>query len=100
MRTTILIAALFSATAAPAIAADVAPAATRIHIADLDLASPSGKAMLDRRVGRALENVCGSYATVEADMQQQIQACRAATRAQIDRTLATLPAAPAAYAAR
>lgn len=60
---------------------------------DLDLSRPEDRARLDRRIGRALEAVCGSYATVEPDRMAEIDRCRSEaemrTRAQVARLVST-----------
>jgi len=91
MRTLIIAAALIG-TVITAPARAEAPA-YRLRVAGLDLASRAGKATLDHRIGRALEAVCGSYAIVAPADAGEIDQCRAATRAHIDRAIAALPAA-------
>ncbi|MES2043771.1 MAG: UrcA family protein [Pseudomonadota bacterium] len=97
MRHIVIASALLAAVAAAPAGADTP--VYRLHVADLDLASRDGRATLDHRIGRALEALCGSYATVAPADAGEIDQCRAATRARIDRALATLPGA-AALAAR
>jgi len=48
-----------------------------VRYADLDLSSPAGKRALDRRIARATETVCGSYAGAGDQEAREIQECRA-----------------------
>ena len=65
-RTTIVLAsaiAAFATLAAPAVAAPVNETVSiPISYADLNLASPEGAASLERRIRRAVTNICGSAA--------------------------------------
>lgn len=94
MRTPTFIAALLLSTAAASIAAVPALAqddlnVRTVRVADLDLASAAGQAQLDARIARAIEGVCGSYATTaEPTGQDRITACRKTTAASIARALA------------
>ncbi|MDO7841493.1 UrcA family protein [Sphingomonas immobilis] len=90
-------------TAAPAFAAPQEGAAT-VRYADLDLSTAAGVATLHRRVGAALETVCGSYAgatssawSAEADAIKQ---CRADARSKADQQVAAIVAAKVQVAAR
>jgi UrcA family protein len=69
---TIATAAIVAFTAAPAIAGPVA-----VRHADLDLAKPADRAVLDRRIARAVEAVCGSYFQATPEEERDITACRA-----------------------
>ena len=92
MRTTIMIAATLlvsAAAAAPAFAAQD-DTVRLVHTADLNLASAPGQAALRTRIGRAIESLCGSYATVERGSEDSITACRTEAKANIDRQLAAL----------
>ncbi len=96
-----LVAALLFSTVAAAPAFAQGDINTRtVHVADLDLATPRGKAVLRDRVGRALEGVCGSYATVEPSQQDAITACRAAATAEIAAQMAARNSATALASAK
>jgi len=84
-------AALSVAAAMPAFAQAV-PASRTIGYTDLDLASHKGRAAMDRRIGAAIEEVCGSYAGARSDEIRAIDRCRAAARTGVDSQLAALRA--------
>lgn len=66
------------AVSAPAVGAEPAPTAL-VLIGDLDLASARGQHVLARRIGAALEQVCGSYANAPDPVDQmRIEDCRTA----------------------
>ena len=69
---------MIAAAAASALLASspVAAGPAVIHLADLDLSSPAGRTMLDRRVARALEAACGSYFQASPEETREIDACR------------------------
>lgn len=54
-----------------------------VRHADLDLARPGDRVKLDRRVARAVEAACGSYAQATPEEQRDIAACRARAFAQL-----------------
>lgn len=58
----------------PAIASD---AGVAVQHDDLNLASASGRATLDRRIDRAARRVCGTALTVELELAGEVNACRA-----------------------
>lgn len=77
MRTLILAAVAATSFFAPAANAEQlqqAPTAS-IRISDLDLTSPEGSAMFDRRLWQAARNVCGVEAPVTLAMQSRRYAC-------------------------
>jgi UrcA family protein len=91
MRTlTIVLAAILACPAS--LAAQSSPSdlpTAPVVIGDLDLASAPGHKVLERRVARALEAVCSSYANaVEPSDQLRITQCRREARADFDRQLA------------
>lgn len=47
-----------------------------VRYIDLNLATPQGRAKLNRRIARALEYVCDSYAIRSAEEQYKISRCR------------------------
>jgi UrcA family protein len=59
---------------------------------DLNLSSPTGRAVLDRRIDRAARQVCGTALTIELELAGDVNACRAevvgAARAQRDALIA------------
>jgi UrcA family protein len=73
--------------AAPA-AAD--PLTATVVVTRADLASPPARARLDRRIRAAIENVCGSYATIESSQWQEMDACWTAARAEVSKHLANV----------
>jgi UrcA family protein len=89
MRKTILFAALLAAISAMPASAQ-AQASRAVGYAGLDLATPAGRAALNRRIAAAVEAVCGSYAGAPSDEVREIDRCRAAARAGIETQLAAL----------
>ena len=83
---------LASVAGTPALAGDGVPPRVRIQTADLDLATVQGRAMLDRRVARALETVCGSYEGLRPEEEKQVTACRADLSAKLRPVMASLTA--------
>lgn len=72
---------------------------------DLDLATPSGRAKLNRRIALGLESVCGSYAQLTVDEQDEVTRCRRDAHAKLAPQLARIldadvTVASAAHAAR
>ena len=60
-----------------------------VVVGDLDLASAPGMKTLERRVARALENVCSSYASaIDPIDELRITDCRRVARADFDSQLA------------
>jgi UrcA family protein len=57
------------------------PRAVRVQVADLDLASSAGQARLDRRLKRAVAEVCGTPTALRIDSHRQHDSCRAETAA-------------------
>lgn len=91
MRTMILFAAVTAViNSAPAIAGEPDAPVAQIRIADLDLATTRGRAMFERRVGSALEQVCGAYTDPEISAQDRVTACRRAAKASIYQQVAAI----------
>lgn len=65
--------AFTAALAAPVSAA--APASAKVAYGDLNLSSEKGRAILDRRIERAVANVCGGAAR-DLDTKAAIRACK------------------------
>ena len=65
----------------PASAADIGVApeqvTVRISYADLNLASPQGRARLESRVAGAARSICGSFFPADLEMAGLVRACRA-----------------------
>lgn len=66
--------------AGPALAAPVAPAAQIVHYSDLDLSSPAGRRELDRRIGIAIREACGTASDSDLHGRNLVQRCRVETR--------------------
>ena len=63
----------------------------RVTVADLDLASVEGQRILTRRIGRATELACGSYAGMHHyDEVDPIDRCRRRARAEVERQVAAI----------
>lgn len=100
-------AALFFASA-PARAAQLSAAAVEavkvVPTADLDLASATGRKALDRRIGRAVVELCGQAADVDLAGRNAVRQCRADTLATAyrarDQRLALRSSDPIQLAAR
>jgi UrcA family protein len=81
MRTTKLFFALTAASLSLTSPVMAREASRAVSYADLDLSKASDVQVLHQRIGRALEAVCGSYATVERYQYDQIDQCRADAKA-------------------
>lgn len=63
-----------------------APAADRTQVvsyADLDLARDADQRKLDRRIGLAVKQVCGTASDVDLEGKNEVRRCRIATRERI-----------------
>ena len=96
MRSLLILAAIMAAlVAAPAIAQNLseAPATILVRHADLDLATPGGIAMLDRRIRAAVEEACGATSDADPAGKNRVVDCRktrlAEARSQRERVLAS-----------
>jgi len=69
-----------------------------VRHADLDLATPGGRAKLDHRVALALESVCGSYANRSVEEQNKVARCRREASAKLAPQLAKIRDAHPAFA--
>ena len=74
MKSLILIALVLAS--APALAQ---PPAGTVRISDLDLATPAGVAKLDRRIDRAVAQLCGAAFPTDLNGRAQVDDCRAET---------------------
>ncbi|MEA2999239.1 MAG: hypothetical protein QOK17_1072 [Sphingomonadales bacterium] len=67
-------------TAGPAFAQPGAPAPQIVHYADLDLSSAAGRQELDRRIGVAVRDACGTASDADLHGRNLVQLCRVETR--------------------
>jgi UrcA family protein len=79
--TTVIVASTLTLFAAPASARQ---AQISVPYSDLDLSRPDDAVTLRHRISRALEAVCGSYASAESWQALEIDQCRAATKLRAD----------------
>jgi UrcA family protein len=83
MKTLLPLAALAAALLAhPASAQTAPPAPQVVHYADLDLSSPAGVRELDRRIGAAVRDACGSASDADLHGQNLVIRCRVEARGQ------------------
>jgi UrcA family protein len=92
MRKTFIVAGIVAGALSLSIAA---PATARqseatVRYSDLDLSRPDDAATLRHRIGRALEAVCGSYASAESWQVPEIDQCRAQAKARADAEFARI----------
>jgi UrcA family protein len=81
MKILLPLAALAAAlTASPAFAQPSAPSPQIVHYADLDLSSPTGRRELDRRIGVAVREACGTASDADLHGRNLVQRCRVETR--------------------
>ena len=85
-----LIGLLFTAIPAAALAD---PRTATVTVTAVDMASPAARARLDRRIGAAIEQVCGSYATIESSQVPEMDACWTSAKAETAQRLASLKGA-------
>jgi UrcA family protein len=62
--------------------------AVTVRITDLNMSDPHDTAKLRRRIALAMEQVCGSYATVERADEDIVTNCRRVARADLEYQLA------------
>ncbi len=67
-------------TSAPAFAQPAASAPQVVHYADLDLSSAAGRRELDRRIGIAVREACGTASDADLHGRNLVQRCRVETR--------------------
>jgi UrcA family protein len=72
---------------APALAQ---PSAGTVRYSDLDLATSAGIATLDRRIDRAVAQLCGTAFPTDLDARAQIDRCRSETMKSVADSRATL----------
>jgi UrcA family protein len=71
------------------------PRHATVDIGQSDLASSAGRAALNRRIANAVEQVCGSYASIESYQWPEMDECWRSARIQVERRLAERASAPA-----
>lgn len=54
-----------------------------VSYADLNLSSPEGQAVLDRRIATAVRQICGRAYPIDLQSQRQVQRCRSETFADV-----------------
>jgi UrcA family protein len=62
--------------ASPAMAQEIS---VRVSYADLNLASDSGREILDRRIANAADQLCGAFSPLELTWAAAVRACQAET---------------------
>lgn len=80
--------ALTLALAASPLQAEPRSAVVTVTIAELS--TPEGTARFHKRVAAALEEVCGSYATIETYQVPQLDECRRKARSSVETRVAAL----------
>jgi UrcA family protein len=81
--TKIFLATLLAFTATPALAEPPAISTAKVQVADLDLSSPQGQRALDRRLARAVIEVCGAASDADLSGKNEVRRCRAETLAKL-----------------
>lgn len=77
MKTILTLAALAAAaTGAPALAQTASEQVVRVSYADLDLRSGAGRAALDRRIGQAVRDACGTISASDPRGANDAYRCR------------------------
>ena len=88
----------------PVVAEPIQTESLAVSIADIDLSSAAGQRTFDRRLGRAVVELCGQAADVDLVGRNAVRKCRADTMAQAhkakDQRLAQRSADPIQLAAR
>jgi UrcA family protein len=64
-----------------------------VRVADLDLASDSGRAVLDQRIGHAVDRICGSSHARSTSEEANYMTCSKAARAEVQSKVDVLVAA-------
>ena len=84
-----IIAMLLAFSATPALAEAPVIATSTVQTADLDLSTSKGQQVLDRRLQRAANEVCGIASDVDLEGKNEVRRCRADTLAKVasDRNL-------------
>ena len=94
----------FALLATPVFAEPIQAESLTVSFADLDLSSAAGQRTFDRRLGRAVVELCGQAADVDLAGRNAVRKCRADTLAQAhqakDQRLALKSSEPIQLAAR
>ena len=76
--------------AALPVAATAEPRTATVTVTAADMATPTARAKLDRRIGAAIEEVCGSYAAIEIAQVPEMDDCWRSARAEAVQRIASL----------
>lgn len=79
----ILIASLLAIGATPALAEPPAVVTATVQVADLDLSTTAGQRALDRRLQRAVADVCGVASNADLEGKNDVRRCRVETLASL-----------------
>jgi UrcA family protein len=60
-----------------------------VTVTTADMATPAARARLDRRIGAAIEEVCGSYAAIESSQVPEMDECWKAAKSEVRQRLAS-----------
>jgi UrcA family protein len=81
---------LLAGLAASSTAAIAEPRTATLTVTPADFASAQARARLDRRIRSAIEQVCGSYASIESYQSAEMDSCWQAARAEVSKHLANI----------
>lgn len=82
-----LIAAVLSAVSA---AASAEPISVTITVTRADFATPAAEARLQHRISAGIEQVCGSFATIESSQEPAVAECWATAKTSVSQRLASM----------
>ena len=68
------------------------PRSAVVTVSSAELSTPAGTARFNKRVAAAIEQVCGSYATIEAYQVPQLDECRRSAWRGVETRIAALKA--------
>ena len=71
------------------VAALADPRTATVTVTAADMATPAARARLDRRIGAAIEQVCGSYAVIESSQVPEMDECWKSARTEVQQRLAS-----------
>lgn len=80
---------LLFATSIPAVAS-AEPRTATVTVTASDMATAAARAKLDRRIGSAIEEVCGSYAAIESSQVPEMDECWRSAKATVAQRIASL----------
>jgi UrcA family protein len=75
---------ILAAASPPVLAQPAEPVTSIVRTADLDLASEAGQRALDKRVARAIIEVCGVASPADLTGQNKVRDCRKEARSRFD----------------